>query len=68
MPADVSALPTTAAAAAAPSLPLPLLPQVSRPMAQILAGLGLYANAMGGTTDLDPATYTFSGNAKRGIR
>jgi hypothetical protein len=37
-------------------------------MAQILAGLGLYANAMGGTTDLDPATYTFSGNAKRGIR
>ena len=42
--------------------------QVSKDTAQVLQGLEMTVNSMGGETELDLATYQFSGNAKRGLR
>ena len=42
--------------------------QASKDTAQALHGLGMTVNSMGGETELNLATYQFSGNAKRGLR
>jgi len=42
--------------------------QASKDTAQVLQGLEMTVNSMGGETELDLATYQFSGNAKRGLR
>jgi len=42
--------------------------QVSRPIAEILAGLGFYVNEMGIETSLDLETFDFRGPSKRNFR